>query len=127
MWIREPRGGTKTPPHSRQRGLVILTTLLLALGACATQPYAPTPDAPGFLSGLLHGFLSWFAMAAHVFSPEIRVYAYPNDGGWYDFGFLLGITAWGGDSRGHVRLGSPVQACASPRTFQPAKRGTLGR
>jgi len=96
MWIREPRGGTKTPPHSRRRGLVILTTLLLALGACATQPYAPTPDAPGFLSGLLHGFLSWFAMAAHVFSPEIRVYAYPNDGGWYDFGFLLGITAWGG-------------------------------
>ncbi|MFM8821557.1 MAG: hypothetical protein ACKOD3_13650 [Phenylobacterium sp.] len=79
-----------------RRALVAVTALLLTLGACATQPYAPTPDAPGFLSGLLHGFLGWFALVAHIFSPEIRVYAYPNGGGWYDFGFLLGLTAWGG-------------------------------
>lgn len=90
------RGGSRTPAQGRRRGLLVLGALLLTLGACATQPCAPTADAPGFLSGLLHGFLSWFALAAHVFSPEIRVYAYPNDGGWYDLGFLLGITAWGG-------------------------------
>jgi hypothetical protein len=90
MWTRAPRGGSKTPPPGRRK------TVMVTLGACATQPYAPSPDAPGFLSGLLHGFLSWFALIAHIFSPEIRIYAYPNDGGWYDFGFLIGVTAWGG-------------------------------
>lgn len=75
---------------------MVLATALVTLGACATQPYTPSPDAPGFVSGLLHGFLSWFALIAHIFSPEIRIYADPNDGGWYDCGFLLGVTAWGG-------------------------------
>jgi hypothetical protein len=46
--------------------------------------------------GLIHGFLSWFALIAHIFNAEIRVYAFPNAGGWYDFGFLLGLSAWGG-------------------------------
>ncbi|WP_293537792.1 hypothetical protein [Phenylobacterium sp.] len=96
MWTRAPRGGSKTPPPGRRKALMVLATVMVTLGACATQPYAPSPDAPGFLSGLLHGFLSWFALIAHIFSPEIRIYAYPNDGGWYDFGFLLGVTAWGG-------------------------------
>lgn len=89
---RRPKLGSR----ARWRPPVLALAVLLVLGACATQPYAPSPDAPGFLSGLLHGFLSWFALVAHVFSPEIRVYAYPNGGGWYDFGFLLGLTAWGG-------------------------------
>lgn len=31
-----------------------------------------------------------------LFNDEVRMYAFPNDGRWYDFGFLLGISCWGG-------------------------------
>jgi hypothetical protein len=27
---------------------------------------------------------------------DIRVYAFPNNGGWYDFGVLLGVGSLGG-------------------------------
>ena len=69
--------------------------MALALTACATQPSAPGGDLPGFFSGLWHGFIIWFSFIGSFFF-DIRVYAFPNTGGWYDFGFLLGVTILGG-------------------------------
>ena len=94
IWTRQSK--MRRSRAVRRKGHVLAVAVLLTLGACATQPYAPPPDAPGFFLGLLHGFLSWFALIAHIFNSEIRVYAFPNAGGWYDFGFLLGLSAWGG-------------------------------
>ena len=75
-------------------GLTVLSVLILS--ACAHQPLAQiASDDPGFFSGLLHGFVAWFALLGHIFNAEIRVYAFPNSGGWYDLGFLLGASAWG--------------------------------
>jgi hypothetical protein len=34
-----------------------------------------------------------FSFIGSIFS-DIRIYAYPNAGGWYDFGFLLGAMAF---------------------------------
>jgi hypothetical protein len=34
---------------------------------------------------------------------KIAVYAVPNSGGWYDFGFFLGIVVLGGGSVGGAR------------------------
>jgi hypothetical protein len=35
--------------------------------------------------------------------PDVAVYAVPNNGGWYDFGFFLGITVFGvGARKSHV-------------------------
>jgi hypothetical protein len=78
----------------RVLGLSLLT--FLTLSACASQPYIPIEGAPGFLHGFLHGFIAWFALIGHIFDHNIRIYAYPNNGGWYDFGFLLGACIWGG-------------------------------
>lgn len=75
--------------------------LLLLLAACARQvPEAVDQAAgtPGFLLGLWHGFVFPFAWIGSLFSPEIAVYAVPNNGGWYDFGFFLGVTVLGGGS-----------------------------
>ena len=75
--------------------------LLLLLAACARQvPEAVERggDAPGFLWGLWHGFVFPFAWIGSLFDPDIAVYAVPNTGGWYDFGFFLGITVFGGGS-----------------------------
>ncbi len=75
--------------------------LALLLSACARQIDAGVsagPDAPGFLWGLWHGFIFPWSWIGSLFSPDIAVYAVPNSGGWYDFGFFLGVTVLGGGS-----------------------------
>jgi len=75
--------------------------LVVALSACASQIDAGTSDAsgtPGFWWGLWHGFIFPWSWIGSLFSPNIAVYAVPNSGGWYDFGFFLGITVLGGGS-----------------------------
>jgi hypothetical protein len=77
--------------------------LLLMIGAslltaCATQPTSTAFEPPGFLLGLVHGIISPFALIAELFT-NVRVYAFPNSGGLYDLGFMLGIGALGGGSR----------------------------
>ena len=73
---------------------------LSALAACATQSAATVaPTAPGFLLGLWHGFIFPLAWLLSLFMPEVAVYAVPNDGGWYDFGYFLGIVVFGVGAR----------------------------
>ena len=64
----------------------------LCLAACAHQPVVSTYDPPGFFYGLLHGFISPFALVGSLFN-DVRIYAFPNSGGWYDFGFLIGVAS----------------------------------
>lgn len=66
------------------------------LAACATQvSSAVAPNAPGFLFGLWHGFIFPIAWLLSLIVPEYAVYAVPNNGGWYDFGYFLGIYFFG--------------------------------
>lgn len=37
------------------------------------------------------GFTIFFSLVGHIFDDSIRIYAFPNSGGWYDFGFFLGV------------------------------------
>jgi hypothetical protein len=70
--------------------------LLVVFAACASQPpVEDASDVPGFWMGLWHGFIAPIALIGEIFSSH-RIYAFPNSGGWYDFGFILGISAWGG-------------------------------
>ena len=82
----------------RPRRLLVILSLSLLAAACASQPYSRGAGAPGFFTGLWHGFVSPIALVAHVFIGDIRVYAFPNSGGWYDFGFLLGAGVLFGGS-----------------------------
>lgn len=76
---------------------IIFVVMLLA--SCATQPHPNTYDPPGFFSGLLHGFLIFFSFIVSLFT-DYRIYAFPNSGGWYDFGYLLGASMFiGGSAR----------------------------
>lgn len=81
-----------------KRLLVFLAAcgIALLIQGCATQPPPAGFDPPGFLSGLLHGFLILFGFIGSLFT-DYRIYAFPNSGGWYDFGYLLGaMTFLGG-------------------------------
>jgi hypothetical protein len=74
--------------------------LLLSLAACARQAGdAVAPGAPGFLHGLWHGFVFPVSWVLSLFMPDVAVYAVPNNGGWYDFGYFLGIVVFGVGAR----------------------------
>jgi hypothetical protein len=62
-------------------------------------------DKPaGFLLGLWHGFISLFTFIISIFSDKINVYEVYNNGGWYNFGFIIGISVfYGGGSKGTGR------------------------
>ena len=72
-------------------------SLAVALSACAaTQDSAAVaPQAPGFLLGLWHGFIFPVAWIVSLFTDKVAIYAVPNNGGWYDFGYFLGIVVFG--------------------------------
>ncbi len=85
----------------RAFGAVALGAAVLLLSACASQIEAgvsTAEDVPGFWWGVWHGFVFPWAWIGSLFSNDIAVYAVPNRGGWYDFGFFLGITVLGGGS-----------------------------
>ena len=66
-----------------------LFVAVCALSSCAHQPSSSAHNSPGFVSGLLHGFLVIFSFIGSLFS-DVRIYAFPNSGRWYDLGFLIG-------------------------------------
>jgi hypothetical protein len=82
-------------------GAVFAIMALLSLTACAAtqQTGAVAPNAPGFLLGLWHGFIFPVAWVVSLFMPKVAIYAVPNNGGWYDFGYFLGIVVFGVGAR----------------------------
>lgn len=84
--------------HIAARAAPLLLPLLLS--ACATQTAATVaPAAPGFLYGLWHGFIFPAAWVISLVMPDVAIYAVPNNGGWYDFGYFLGIVVFGVGAR----------------------------
>lgn len=72
--------------------LLLLTLLVVAASGCAHQPPPVLPGVPGFFSGLLHGFLILVSLVGSIFT-DVRVYAFPNSGFFYDLGFAIGASA----------------------------------
>ncbi len=64
-------------------------TLTLLVG-CAEQFALKEGELPGFFTGLTQGFFIVIAFIASLFS-DIQIYTYPNEGGWYDFGYVIGV------------------------------------
>jgi len=89
--------------------LIVLASLLLA--ACAAGDARFTQDAPaGFWYGLWHGVISVIALIVHLFNDSVSVYEVNNSGGWYDFGFLLGvILIWSGGSHASCKSAAKKQ------------------
>lgn len=83
--------------------IAVLAAAML-LTSCARQTAsAVTDDAPGFLLGLWHGFIFPVAWLLSLFIDSIAIYAVPNDGGWYDFGYFVGIVFLGVGARSSTK------------------------
>jgi hypothetical protein len=74
----------------------ILAAVLLLAAACAPGPNdaEKTPDkeghVAGFWKGLWHGLISPVTFIISLFSKTVRLYEVHNNGGWYNFGFVIG-------------------------------------
>lgn len=94
--------------HFRFFILLMLAAIVLTLSSCAAGDAQFTQDnRAGFWFGVWHGFIAFISLAIHIFNENVFVYEINNTGGWYDFGFLLGVIfIWGGSS--HVTYKSSV-------------------
>lgn len=88
---------------------IILVVVFVVTG-CTAGPNAfeDVPDTDGelagFWRGLWHGIIAPITFVISLFNENIGVYAIHNTGGWYDFGFLFGFSAfWGGSGGGAAR------------------------
>jgi len=77
---------------------LVLMPLLFLLSSCAAGDAQFTAEnLAGFWYGLWHGIISVISMIIHIFNDNVAVYEINNTGGWYDFGFLVGVICiWGG-------------------------------
>ena len=103
-------------------GLLLAGGLAL-LASCAAGPNSVANTAneagvlAGFWLGLWHGVIAPITFIISLFSDHVHFYEIHNNGGWYDFGFLLGLTATtGGGSSGAHRS----------RTRRSRKHGSAG-
>lgn len=92
--------------------LVAVLLMLLLVSGCVAGPndLADTPDeqgdVAGFWSGLWNGFIVLFTFVASLFWDDVGIYDVHNSGGWYDFGFVLGVMIFFGGSGGGVTRGA---------------------
>ncbi|MBW2638180.1 MAG: hypothetical protein JRC86_11825 [Deltaproteobacteria bacterium] len=80
--------------------LLISIPILLLLSSCAAGDAQFAQENPaGFWYGVWHGIIAFISLIIHTFNENVNVYEINNTGGWYDFGFLLGVIfIWGGGS-----------------------------
>lgn len=82
--------------QKRKFQIVFVIALICLLSGCAdTVTFAEASDIEpvGFWHGLWHGMIAPISWIVSLFDSSTAIYAIYNNGGWYDFGFILGIGA----------------------------------
>ncbi len=85
--------------------LILIMVVMLCLSGCTAGPN-PMVGRPlyngttaGFWLGLWHGMICPVTFVVSLFSDNVHIYEVFNNGGWYNFGFILGaVVLFGGGS-----------------------------
>jgi hypothetical protein len=85
--------------HEMKKSIVtfaIIIIIFLVVTSCLPGEN-PVQDVPsdygstaGFLKGLWHGVIAPVTFVISLFTENINMYEVHNNGGWYDFGFVIG-------------------------------------
>jgi hypothetical protein len=86
-----------------------LLALVVALAALALAGCAPgandvvasgAGEPAGFWLGLWHGIITPVTFVISLFNDNVNIYEVHNNGNWYNFGFVLGLSViFGSGSR----------------------------
>lgn len=75
----------------------VMALLMVAGCAAGPNPMATKTADAGFWLGLWQGLIAPITFVISLFSDTVNVYEVHNNGNWYDFGFVLGLSiAFGG-------------------------------
>ena len=80
-----------------RRGVTAVAGLALVIfvSACTAGPNAAAGQGPndaGFWLGLWHGLIAPIAFLVSLFNESVGIYEVHNSGGWYNVGFLFGVS-----------------------------------
>jgi hypothetical protein len=84
--------------------VLVICAVVLCGCAAGTNTVVNTPNVDGniagFWRGLWHGMISPITFIVSLFTSSVQFYEVHNNGGWYNFGFVLGagILLGGGGS-----------------------------
>lgn len=85
--------------------LGLVAIMFVVLSGCAAGPndFRNTEDEEGevvgFWRGIWHGFITPFAFIISLFKDSVGIYEAHNNGGWYNFGYVIGLSIiFGGPS-----------------------------
>jgi len=80
----------------------------------------PEAEPAGFWPGFWHGLIAPIAFVVSLFNPHVRIYETNNNGGWYDFGFILGVSSsLGGGATVNVNKQEEEEERASDDSLAP--------
>jgi hypothetical protein len=99
--------------------LALLLTVLIVLAGCAAGPNtaANGADPAGFWLGLWHGLISPISFLVSLFNDQVNIYEVDNNGNWYNFGFMLGVsTVFSGSGRGSAAARKPSKRAPQDAT-----------
>lgn len=93
----------RVPSIERNKTIVVTCAVVVAslvvAGCAAGDPRFTEATPAGFWVGIWHGMISVITLIVGVFYDSVQIYERSNTGGWYDLGFLVGVTmVWGGGS-----------------------------
>lgn len=92
--------------------VLLLVVLVLAGCAAGSNELRDSPNqegvVAGFWRGLWHGIIAPVTFIISLFTRSVQLYEVHNNGGWYNFGFLIGVIiifggGGGASSRGRRR------------------------
>ena len=89
----------------RMTFIALVAVGVLALAACAAGPNTAaqisTPHPAGFWLGLWQGLIIPITFLISLFNDHVNIYEVHNNGNWYNFGFMIGVSvAFGGAGSG---------------------------
>lgn len=78
-------------------GIFVLFALLIFSSCAEVQNVeaCKTGHTYGFFGGLWHGIIAPVSFVVSLFIDDVAVWAVNNNGGWYTFGFLIGVGGLG--------------------------------
>lgn len=84
--------------------LLLFIIVLVFITSCTPGSENFHEESAGFFMGLWHGFIALFTFIGSLFIDNLGIYEINNNGGWYNFGFIIGISMFfGGSGKGCCR------------------------